>query len=58
MAAVAVRVRHPTPNISTAFLYRFDPHVRYKEVIANPSFIDWMEMPQEVSCALCGRHSV
>jgi hypothetical protein len=21
----------------------------YKEVIANPSFIDWMEMPQEVS---------
>ena len=23
----------------------------YKEVIANPSFIDWMEMPQEVSCA-------
>jgi hypothetical protein len=23
----------------------------YKEVIANPSFIDWMEMPQEVSRA-------
>ena len=21
----------------------------YKEVIANPSFIDWMEMPQEVT---------
>jgi hypothetical protein len=21
-------VQHPTPNISTAFLYRFDPHVR------------------------------
>ena len=20
---------HPTPNISTAFLYRFDPYVRY-----------------------------
>lgn len=23
----------------------------YKEVIANPSFIDWMEMPQEVRCS-------
>ena len=27
----------------------------YKEVIANPSFIDWMEMPQEVSRAICNR---
>ena len=24
----------------------------YKEIIANPSFIDWMEMPQEVTRAL------
>ena len=30
------RVLHPTPNISTAFLYRFDPHVRYSlGAIAN-----------------------
>ena len=31
----------------------------YKEVIANPSFIDWMEMPQEVRHAsLCYHHSM
>ena len=31
----------------------------YKEVIANPSFIDWMEMPQEVRHAsLCYHHSI
>jgi hypothetical protein len=29
----------------------------YKEVIANPSFIDWMEMPQEVSRAAANLRS-
>ena len=29
-------VPHPTPNISTAFLYRFDPHIRFQLSVAMP----------------------
>ena len=32
-------VAHPNPNISTAFLYRFDPHVRYHWLSNNPTII-------------------
>jgi hypothetical protein len=39
-------VRHPTPNISTAFLYRFDLHVSYEaKTLAGGD--QKMDLPEE-----------